>query len=62
MFYPVALSAALESVAVTSEMLKPLVDGVTGNIAVILPVGITIFAILLGISLIPKIIHKFGGK
>lgn len=63
-FLPVALSAnsSLSGVAITSDMLSPLVDGVTGNVAVILPVGITIFAILLGISLVPKIIRQFGAK
>lgn len=63
-FLPVALSAnsGLSGVAITSDMLSPLVDGVTANIGVILPVGIAIFAILLGISLVPKIIKKFGAK
>lgn len=44
---------------ITTEMLQPLVDGVTSNIAVILPVGIGLFAIFIGIALIPKLIKKF---
>lgn len=47
------------SAAVTTDMLTPLVDGITANIAVILPVGIAIFAIFIGINLIPKLIKRF---
>lgn len=46
-------------VAITSEMLQPLVSSVTANIGVILPVGIALFAIFIGISLVPKLIKKF---
>lgn len=53
------VSESLPNVAITTDMLKPLIDGVTANIGVIIPVGIAIFAILLGISLIPNIISKF---
>ncbi len=49
-------------VAITTEMLKPIVDAVTSNIGVILPVGITIFGIMLGIGLIPRIVGKFASK
>ena len=47
-------------VAVTAEMLSPLVDGVTANVAVILPIGIALFAIFIGIGLIPSLIKKFA--
>lgn len=47
-------------VAITSAMLNPVVDGVSGNVAVIVPVGIIIFAILLGVSMIPAILKKFA--
>lgn len=51
--------SALESVIVTEEMLTPIVDAVSSNVRVILPVGVTIFGILLGIFLIPKLFQKF---
>lgn len=51
----------LKSVAITSDMLQPLVEGISSNIAVILPVGITIFAIFIGVAVVPKIIKKFMG-
>lgn len=49
----------LPNLAITTDMLTPLVEGVTANIAVILPVGIGIFAIFLGIRILPKLISKF---
>jgi hypothetical protein len=47
-------------VAITTEMLSPIIDAVTANIGVILPVGIAIFGILIGVSLVPKLIKKFS--
>ena len=52
-------SADTSGVAVTSDMLQPIVNAVTDNIAVILPVGITIFGIFIGLKLVPRIISKF---
>ncbi len=45
--------------AITATMLEPVLQGVKDNIAVILPVGIGLFAIVLGINFIPKIFKKF---
>ena len=53
------VTVGLESVAISTEMLKPVVDGVAANLAVIIPIGIALFAILLGVTLIPKVIKKF---
>jgi len=39
--------------------LEPLMDGITANIAVLLPWGLGIFAIFIGISLVPRIVRKF---
>lgn len=50
---------AVPGVAITAEMLQPLVDGITANIGVILPIGIGLMAIFIGINLIPKLIKKF---
>jgi hypothetical protein len=44
---------------VTSAMLEPLVDTIMANVTVLLPVGLGILAIMLGIALIPRIIWKF---
>lgn len=42
-----------------SALLKPIVDGITSNLNVLLPVGITIMGIIIAVSLIPRIIYKF---
>lgn len=44
---------------VTSEMLAPITAAVNNNLDTLLPVGIGIMAIMVGISLIPRIIWKF---
>lgn len=55
-----SVESSSPSVVVTEEMLQPVINGVTGNVSVILPVGIIIFGILLGIGFVPKIIKKFA--
>lgn len=45
--------------AITSDMLEPVVDSITSNIAVILPIGVVVFGIMIGISLVPRILKKF---
>ena len=47
------------SIAITSEMLEPITTAVTSNLNVLLPVGITIMGIMIGVSLIPRIVYKF---
>lgn len=54
-----ASSDPLPSIAITQDMLKPLLDGVVSNVGVILPVGLGLFSILLGVKLIPRLISRF---
>lgn len=44
---------------VTSGMVQPIVDAVSNNATVLVPIGIAIMAIMVGISLIPRIVYKF---
>lgn len=60
-FAATPLDSVMESVAITDEMLNPLVGGVSANVGVILPIGVAIMAILIGVKLIPKIIGNFTG-
>lgn len=55
----VAVYAADETVVITADMLEPVVDSITGNLGVLLPVGLTILAVMVGVALIPRIIWKF---
>ena len=52
-------TTTLPSIAITTEMLTPLVEGVMSNVQVILPVGLGLFAIFLGIRIIPGLISRF---
>lgn len=54
-----ASGSDLSKVTITTEMLSPLVDGIVANIQVILPVGLGLFAIFLGIRIIPGLISRF---
>lgn len=44
---------------VTEAMLQPIVDGITANVGVILPIGVTIMGIVVSVGLIPRILQKF---
>lgn len=43
----------------TPALVAPIVTAVQDNLTVLLPVGIGIFATMIGISLLPRIIYKF---
>lgn len=47
------------TIAITSDQLQPIIDTLTSNLDVLLPVGITIMGIMIGVSLIPRIVYKF---
>lgn len=47
------------ALAITADMLKPITSALTDNLGVLLPVGITIMGIMIGVSLIPRIVYKF---
>lgn len=51
--------SSLPTIAITTDMLKPLVDGVIANIGAILPIGLGLFAFFLGIRIIPGLISSF---
>lgn len=44
---------------VTKEMFAGITDAITSNAEVLVPVGVTIMGIMVGISLIPRILWKF---
>lgn len=49
----------VEGVAITTDMLEPIVDAIVSNIAVIMPVGIAIFGCIIGVTIVPRIIKSF---
>ncbi len=49
----------MEGAIITSAMLAPITEMLSTNLGTLLPVGITIMGIMIGVSLIPRIIYKF---
>lgn len=47
------------AVGITAAMVTPIVDAVNSNVGILLPVGIGIMAIMIGVSMIPRIVYKF---
>lgn len=56
--YPVHL-AAEGAALISAADLAPLTQAVTDNAGVLIPVGVGIMALLISISLIPRILYKF---
>ncbi|MCI9194952.1 MAG: hypothetical protein HFF14_05210 [Angelakisella sp.] len=56
-------SPALElpKINITTEMLQPLVEGIVANVNVVLPVGLGIMSLMIGIRIIPALIRRFTG-
>lgn len=46
-------------IELNAAMFSGLTDAITTNAGVLLPVGVTIMGIMVGIGLIPRIIYKF---
>lgn len=49
----------MTDLVITAEMLEPITTAITSNLSVLLPVGIGIMAIMIGVHLVPRIIYKF---
>ena len=49
----------MEGFAITAEMVKPITDAISSGLTTLLPVGIGIMSVFIGVSLIPRIIYKF---
>lgn len=47
------------AMVVTKAMFADLTSSVTANAEVIIPIGVTIMGIMVGIALIPRILYKF---
>lgn len=43
----------------TAELLAPITTAISSNLTILLPIGIGIMGIMIGVSLIPRIIYKF---
>lgn len=51
----------LPKINITTQMLQPLVEGIVANVNVVLPVGLGIMGLMLGIRIIPGLLRRFTG-
>lgn len=58
-FYLEKGALKMEGLTLTSTMFEGLISAITSNLGVLIPVGLTIFGIMVAVSLIPRIIYKF---
>lgn len=49
----------MKGALVTAEMLAPITTTLNENLGVLLPIGISIMGVMIGVSLIPRIVYKF---
>lgn len=53
------MAGAVTSFAITSEMIAPITSAINSGLEVLVPIGIGIMAVMIGISLIPRVIYRF---
>lgn len=53
------VAAGTAGFAVTSDMIKPITDGITTSVNNMLPACLGVMAVMVGIGLIPRLIYKF---
>lgn len=51
--------ATVTAFQVTSEMIAPITNAINSGLEVLVPIGIGIMAVMIGISLIPRVIYRF---
>ena len=54
-------SLDLPQINITTQMLTPLVEGIISNVNVVLPVGLGIMGLMLGIRIVPSLLRRFTG-
>lgn len=51
--------AVIDAFVVTKAMVEPIQTAISSGLEVLVPIGIGVMATMVGISLIPRVIHKF---
>ena len=54
-----AVTSPLNFTTKLAELSQPIIDAITSGVTSLLPIGITIMGIFIGVSLIPRMIYKF---
>lgn len=59
---PLAANAAIEGTGfIQADWVSNLLPNITADVGTMVPIGIGVMSIFIGISLIPKIVYKFLG-
>lgn len=45
--------------AITEELVAPITNAINSGLSTLVPIGLTIMGVMIGIGLIPRIIYKF---
>jgi len=56
---PKAFAAGVNQVTLVSTDFDNMMATITGNLPVLLPVGLTIMGVFVGVSMIPRLVYKF---
>ena len=51
--------APIATFEITNTMISPITDAINSGLEVLVPIGIGIMALMIGISLIPRVIYRF---
>lgn len=53
------LLTGVATFSITQELVQPVVDAINSGLGTLVPIGIGVMAVFVGIGLIPRIIYKF---
>lgn len=52
-------SQAIQQFEITSELVSPVTNAINSGLTTLVPIGVGIMGVMIGINLIPRIIYKF---
>ena len=50
---------AIQQFEITAETIAPITNAINSGLSVLVPIGVGIMGVMVGINLIPRIIYKF---
>lgn len=52
-------ATAVATFTITNDMISPITSAINSGLQVLVPIGISVMAVMIGISLIPRVIYRF---
>lgn len=50
---------AIQQFEITNELVSPITNAINSGLSVLVPIGVSVMGVMIGINLIPRIIYKF---